>query len=247
VILETGPLWFVQVLLIFTIVLVAAIQIIKKIKKNSYINWNTDLNFPANYMLWIFILTLAAVAFFLRLRWPIGTAVSNLQICFFPQYAFMFAVGIIACMNNWFEKINRRIARFWLAVLIVAVISWPVIIFFSGAFAEGDITILAGGLHWQAFLYALWESVVCVSISIIIIYFFRKKFNHQNKFTKTLSSSSYAVFMIHPMIIVPLSYSLIKLDLHPLIKFLVVSVTGVPLSFLIGSLIRKIPFLRKIL
>jgi surface polysaccharide O-acyltransferase-like enzyme len=244
---EMGPLWFVFTLLIFTLIFIAVIQIIKRIKKIKNIDWNTNLNFPQNYKLFISILVLAAATFLVRLKWPIGSNFYALQFCFFPQYIFMFIAGIFAYINSWFEKINHRKAVFWLVVLIIAILSWPLIIFFSGAFEGADITILAGGFNWQAFTYALWESVVCVSISIVIIYYFREKLNKQNRFFKTLSDSAYTVYIIHPLIIIPLAYALMAFDLHPLIKFLIVSVIGVSLSFLMGSLIKKIPFLKKIL
>lgn len=247
VIFEMGPLWFVFTLLIFTLIFIAIIQIIKRVKRLSSINWNTNFNFPQNYQLLISILVLASVTFLVRLRWPIGTNISALQFCFFPQYIFMFIVGIFSYINNWFEKINYRKARFWLVVLIITILAWPVIIFFSGAFEGADITILAGGFYWQAFLYALWESVVCVSISITLIYLFKVKLDQQNKFFKTLSDSAYTVYIVHPLIIIPLSYSIMIVELHPMVKFLIVSVIGVTLSFLFGSLIKRIPFLKKIL
>ena len=244
---EMGPLWFVFTLLIFTLIFIAVIQIIKRLKNVKSIDWNTNLNFPQNYKLFISILVLAAATFLVRLKWPIGSNFYALQFCFFPQYIFMFIAGIFAYINNWFEKINHKKAVLWLVVLIIAILSWPLIILFSGAFEGADITILAGGFHWQAFTYALWESVVCVSISIVLIYYFREKLNHQNKFFKTLSDSAYAVYIIHPLIIIPLAYALMAFELHPLLKFLIVSIVGVPLSFLLGSLIKRIPFLRKIL
>ena len=234
-------------LLIFTLIFIGVIQIIKTIKKVNIVNWDTNLDFPQNHMLLIYILVLALVTFLVRLRWPIGTNISALQFCFFPQYIFMFIVGIFGYINNWFEKIKYGKARFWLVVLIIAILAWPVIIFFSGAFEGADITILAGGLYWQAFLYALWESVICVSISITLIYLFKVKLNYQNKFFKKLSDSAYTVYIIHPLIIIPLSYSIMKVEFHPMVKFLIVSVIGVTFSFLLGSLIKRIPFLKKIL
>jgi surface polysaccharide O-acyltransferase-like enzyme len=246
-VIEMGPLWFVFTLLIFTLILIVVMQFIKSIKKVKSINWNTNLNFPQNYKLFISILVLAIATFLVRLKWPIGSNFYALQFCFFPQYIFMFIAGILAYINNWFEKINHKKAVFWLIALIIAILSWPFIIFFSGAFEGADITILAGGFHWQAFMYALWESVVCVSISIVIIYYFREKLNKQNKFFKTLADSAYTVYIIHPLIIIPLAYALMAFELHPLFKFLILSVIGVPLSFLLGTLIKRIPFLKKIL
>ncbi|GAG66553.1 unnamed protein product, partial [marine sediment metagenome] len=80
----------------------------------------------------------------------------NMAVLRVTSFVGLF-VGIFSYINNWFEKINYRKARFWLVVLIITILAWPVIIFFSGAFEGADITILAGGFYWQAFLYALWE------------------------------------------------------------------------------------------
>lgn len=246
IILETGPLWFVETLLIFTLVFVAAIEIIKKITKKNLIIRKASLNFPENYKLYIFILILTSVTFIARLWFPIGTSAIG-QLSFFPQYIFLFTIGIIAYINDWFEKFTYRKVIFWFIILIITIPFWPLILYFSGTFIKGDIIRFAGGLHWQAFLYSLWESIVCVSISICIIYFFREKLNFQNKFFKNLSNSAYTVFIIHSLIIYPLVYLIRPFEFHPLMKFLIVASAGVPLSFLLGSLIKKIPLLKKVL
>jgi glucans biosynthesis protein C len=246
-ILETGPLWFVQVLLLFTFTFALMLEIIRRIKKTESIYRKRDLKFPENYKLWIFILVLSTTTFLVRLKWPIGTAVGNLQISFSPQYIFMFVAGIFVYKYKWLEKINRQKAMLWSAVSVISVLAWPVIIYCSKAFPAADITILAGGLHWQAFLYGLWESILCVGMTITIIYFFREKLDYQNRFLRYLSESSYAAFLIHPLIIVPLSFSLVTFELHPLIKFLIVICTGVPLSFMAGIMLKRIFPLKKIL
>jgi len=247
VILETGPLWFIQVLLLFTFTFVLILGIIMKIKKTGKIWIKRNLDFPENYKLWIFILVLSTTTFFVRLKWPIGTAMCNLQISFSPQYIFMFAAGIFAYKYKWLEKITRQKALYWSLVSVISGLAWPVIIFYSKAFPGADITMLAGGLHWQAFLYGLWESILCVGMTITIIYIFREKFDYQNRFLRTLSESSYSAFLIHPLIIVPFSFSLSAFDLHPLIKFLIVACTGIPLSFISGMLLKRNPYLKKIL
>jgi len=247
VILETGPLWFIQVLLLFTFTFALMLEIIKRIKKTGNIWQKRNLDFPENYKLWIFILVLSTTTFLIRLKWPIGTAMGNLQISFSPQYIFMFAAGIFAYKYNWLEKINRQKALFWSLTSVISVLAWPVIIFYSKAFPGADITILAGGLHWQAFLYGLWESILCVGMPITIIYFFREKLDYQNRFLRSLSDSSYAAFLIHPLIIVPFSFYLSASYLHPLIKFFIVACTGAPLSFMVGILLKRNPYLKKIL
>jgi hypothetical protein len=156
-------------------------------------------------------------------------------------------LGIFAYRNNWFEKITYKKAIFWLSVLIFTTLLWPILLFFSGTFKEADITLIAGGFRWQAFLYALWEAITAISSSISIIYFFKKRLNRQNNLFGSLYKSAYTVFIIHPLIIVPLSYSIKGLEIHPLIKFSIVAAVSIPLSFIIGNIIRKMPFFKRIL
>ena len=247
IIIEAGPLWFIQVLLIFSILYILVVEIIKRIQKKKAVLEKKGLDFPPNYKIILFIISLALVTFLVRIRFPIGISIINLQFCFLPQYVSLFILGIFAFKNNWFEKIIYKKAIFWLSVLIFSTLLWPVLLFFSGVFKEADITLIAGGFHWQAFLYALWEATIVISVSISIIYFFKRRLNRQNNLFASLYKSAYTVFIIHPLIIVPLSYSIKGLEIHPLIKFSIVALIGIPLAFILGNIIRKIPFLKRIL
>ena len=247
IIIEAGPLWFIQVLLIFSIFYILVVEIIKRIQKKKAVLEKKGLDFPQNYKIILFIISLALVTFLVRIRFPIETSIISLQFCFLPQYVSLFILGIFAFKNNWFEKIVYKKAIFWLSVLIFSALSWPVLLFFSGVFKEADITLIAGGSHWQAFLYALWEAAIVISASISIIYFFKRRLNRQNNLFASLYKSAYTVFIIHPLIIVPLSYSMKELEIHLLIKFSAVAIIGIPLAFILGNIIRKIPFLKRIL
>lgn len=247
IIIEAGPLWFLQALLIFSIFYILLMEIIKKAQKKKAASEKKSFDFPQNYKIILFILSLAIATFLVRIRFPIKTSIINLQLCFLPQYVSLFILGIFAYRNNWFEKIAYKKAIFWLSALVFTTLLWPVLLFFSGTFKEADITLIAGGFHWQAFLYALWEAIIAISASISIIYFFNKKLNRQNNLFGSLYKSAYTVFIIHPLIIVPLSYLIKELEIHPLIKFSIVAAVSIPLSFIIGNIIRKIQFLKKII
>ncbi len=247
IIIEAGPLWFLQALLIFSIFSILLMEIIKKAQKKKAAFEKKFLDFPQNYKIILFIMLLAIVTFLVRIRFPIETSAINLQLCFLPQYVSLFILGIFSYKNKWFEKITYKKAVFWLSVLIFTTLLWPVLLFFSRTFKEADITLIAGGFRWQAFFYALWEAIIAISAPISIIYFFKKILNRQNYLSGSLYKSAYTVFIIHPLIIVPLSYSIKGLDIHPLAKFSVVAIISIPLSFMIGNIIRKMPFLKKIL
>ena len=190
IIIEAGPLWFLQALLIFSIFYILLMEIIKKVQKKKAAFKKKNLDFPQNYKIILFIILLAIVTFLVRIRFPIATSIINLQLCFLPQYVSLFILGIFAYRNNWFEKITYRKAIFWLSVLIFTILLWPVLLFFSGTFKDADITLIAGGLHWQAFLYGLLEAIIAISASISIIYFFKKKLNRRNNLFDSLYISA---------------------------------------------------------
>ncbi len=204
------------------------------------------LRFPSNQNIFSFILLLAGATFFLRIWSPIGTAIGNLGLSWLPQYISLYIIGIIAYHNKWFEMITHKKALFWINTTLVAILSWPLIVI-KGEALNGNIGLLGGGLHWQSFIYSLWEIVAGMGITISIIYLFRQKMNYQNKLFGGLTKSAYTAFIIHSIIIVLLSYALRDILIHPLIKFLIVAITGIPICFFIGLLIIKIPFLKKIL
>jgi len=242
--IDMGPLWFIQALLIFVFSYLIIIKIFSGLT-NRYIK-KIKIKFPPNYIIFIFTAFLAVFSFLIRKWFPIGTVIGTLQLSFFPQYILFFTIGIIAYHQNWFTAINRKKAIFWFWISLVTTTVWPLIVYISSAF-KGDLTNIAGGWHWQSFIYALWESIIGVGIIICLLYIFKTVSAGQNSFQRSLSVAAYTVFIIHPVIITALSYAIRDFNLHPLWKFIIVAATGVPLCFLIGNYIRKIPFLRTIL
>lgn len=242
-VVDAGPLWFLQVLLFFSI-LYAIVDIIATSIKNN--RKELILKFPSNKNIFISIIILGLTTFFLRLKFPVSSNIVHLNFGLAPQYIFLFALGIIASNNKWFEAITAAKAKLWFGVSMVAIIIWPLFII-SNWTSPPDIEIFLGGLRWQAFAYSFWEAVLSISMPISIIYFFRKRLNFQNKLFKIASKSAYTVFIIHSVIIVLLSYSLRNMLFHPLVKFLIVGLSGVIICFIIAFFITKIRFLRNII
>ena len=112
------------------------------------------------------------------------------------------------------------------------------VIISSGAL-EGDITRLAGGLHWEAFAYALWESIYCIGMSIGLITLFRKKLNTQGKASKTVSSNAYTIYLIHAPVLVVISVLFVVILIFALLKFVIVLSIVLLLCFLISHFILR--------
>lgn len=237
--LATGPLWFVESLLIFAVIYVVWRLLVKSAGRVRKI--------PGNTTIAIFAFILGIVAFIVRIWFPIGWyfELLHLQIPFFPQYIAMFIVGLIASRGNWFMLISEKTGRLWSWMAGALLILFPVLLFLY--IYSGDPALLAGGLNWQAFTYALWEQFLGVAIIIALAVSFREKYNNQGRLAKAMSASAYAVYIFHAPIIVFLALSLRDVILDPLLKFVLVAPLAVGLCFLLSDYIRKLPIARSIL
>ncbi len=238
-----GPVWFIEALLYFA-VLYALWRWLTR--KRTGIIRAGGKKLPTFRSILLFILALAIVTFVVRLCWPLNTYQPlGFQLAEFAQYISLFVIGLIAYRRNWFLRLPDAMGKVWLGIAVGAIPVLPIIVIATGAVGHADL--FEGGLHWQALLYALWESVVCVGLCIGLLVLFRKRFNTQGKVGKALSASAYTVYLIHPLIIVPLAYAARTIELYPLLKFALVVFIAVPLCFFVGYFVRKLPLARKIL
>lgn len=237
--LGSGPLWFVEALLIFT----GAYVLWRRLAKNT----NRESKIPGNKVIVFFALVLGLVTFIIRIWLPIGWnfELLNLQIPFFPQYVAMFVVGIIAHRGNWFLQISKKTGRLWFRIAVALLMLFPVLLVAGSP--NGDSTRLAGGFYWQALTYALWEQFFGVAIIIGISVLFREKYNSQGRLAKAMSASAYTAYIFHAPILVFLALSLRGVVLSPLLKFVLVAPLAVTLCFSLSNCIRKLPIARRVL
>ncbi|HUI71960.1 MAG TPA: acyltransferase [Spirochaetia bacterium] len=234
---STGPLWFVEALLFFSLPY-AAWRAIRPAKKNAG-------DPPRVITVILIIVATGLAAFSIRLFQPIGTSVANLQLCYFAAYIALFLCGLHAGERRWLENFPRGIT--WFAVaLSVGVPLWFVIMVGGGA-AHGA-TLFNGGLQWESFAFAFWESFVAIGFSLGLIAFFRKNLNVENAFTRLLAQNSFGIYMFHAPVLITISLFLRSWDSPALLKAAVVAplafTATLALSFLV---LRRIPGLRSVL
>jgi surface polysaccharide O-acyltransferase-like enzyme len=137
----------------------------------------------------------------------------------------------------------------FVTALVMGVLLFPLA--FSGRLLSLEITPalanFTGNGQWQSAVYALWDSTFAVGMCLGVITLFRHFFNGQGRFGRFLSQHSYTVYVIHIPIVVFLAVALKGIDLEPLLKFGMAAVIAVPTCFAVAYLVRKIPFLSRIL
>jgi surface polysaccharide O-acyltransferase-like enzyme len=225
----TGPLWFVQVLLIFCIIYTV-------LKKNS--NGIKIQQIGLKNIIFTILLT-AIIAFLARLVFPVGSSFLNLQFSYFSSYIIMFIAGILIGENNLLGKITDEKNIKWLKItLIIGTPLWFIIMLFGGAL-KGH-RYFDGGFYWQSFAFALWESLTAIGFSIGLITFFKKKVNVENRFTVLMRDNAFGIYFFHAPILVIVSLFFRQFVLYPILKFVVVLIITSIVCLLFSFLIRKI-------
>ena len=169
----------------------------------------------------------------------------NLQFANFAQYAALFVVGLVAYRQDWLNKLPDHVGKKWLRSAIFLVIIYVPLGLLTLSFGELDSFL--GGWHWQSMAFSQWESFLCVSACIGLIYVFRRKLNQQGIMAKELSRSAYATYLLHEPVITYFAIFTEGIIIYPLLKFVIAVVIMTPICFLVGGLVRRIPYVGRVL
>jgi len=237
---ELGPMWFIMLLLIFSLVLPLFIK--------SISDSTSKLKIPGRYSIILGAVFVGLLTFLVRIRFPIGAVYQplNLQVANLMQYIFMFFAGVFVYLGDWEDKLPSISIKFWLPFTITIVIFMPILFFLFGG-ASGDVSSALGGFTWQSLVLSIWEQIFCISMAATLLSFFYNNLNKKTGITRELTASSYATFIIHPLILVILTSSLQGLQYPPLLKITLLAVPTLLLCFFTASIMRRIPGLKSIL
>jgi peptidoglycan/LPS O-acetylase OafA/YrhL len=245
---SVGPLWFVEGLLIFSIAYALA-RLVAERFLTSGPSARRPAAVPRNRSMAVFAIALGLVTFVVRIWAPMGWwwEPPHLEPAHFPQYTAMFVVGLVAYRGDWLARLTVAQARPWRWVALAFIPLFPLLIV-AALTPSGEISsAMAGGLTWLSLAYSMWEGVMCVAMSIIVLVWFRSHLNHQGRVARAMSGASYAVYVLHPLVIVPLAIALSGLQMPLALKFVLVTPFAVALCFTVGYYVRKLPLIRNVL
>jgi surface polysaccharide O-acyltransferase-like enzyme len=205
--------------------------------------------FPRTAAILVFALLMTIVTYLVRIWFNYGVSASffSLKLSHLTFYLAFFILGAAALPLGWVFNISEQTTRRWgwLAVAIGAI--FP-IIFFIFRPAAGEATPLLGGLNLGSLVFVAWEVLLCISVNLGLLGFFRHYYNHQSGLAKALSDNAYAIYLIHIPVIAVCRQLLYDLPLLPLVKLLLTTVISFSACFLISHyLLRRIPGVNRIL
>jgi surface polysaccharide O-acyltransferase-like enzyme len=243
--LGRGPLWFVEALLLFSLVYAAW----RRSARSPTPAAAGDGRLPSAWSLVLLAALLGIATFLVRLLWPVGWSFGplNFQFPFFPQYILMFILGVVAYRRQWLTRMSGTVGNAALALAAGFIFVLAPALMVLGGGSNGDVSRYSGGLHWQALALAFWEQSLGVLLTVGLLVLFRERVNRPGWLGRAASANSYAAYVIHAPVLIVFALLVREIHLYPLLKFVVVTSIVVPLCFLLAALIRRLPGARRIL
>ena len=243
--IHVGPLWFVQALLIFAVVY----AVFRRLGPSNHKMRLNPSDGPSTQSTRLLAAVLGVVTFVVRIWFPVNYWIDylNLQPAHVAQYVCLLVIGIIAYRKQWLSSVSASQGRLWLGISTFFIIALFPALFILGGAGNGNTAPYLGGLHWQALGYAVWEQFVGIGLIVGILSFFRNRLDRQTRLSRSLSASTYAAYIIHPVILVILALAIKDLHAHNLAKFALLGVLAVPACFAVADVIRRLPLARRVL
>lgn len=214
----SGPLWYIQLLWFFSLILV----LIRKIEK--------DRLYPK--------LAKTPVPVIIAMVLPIWGAAQILNtpvvvVYRFGIYGLGFLLGYFVFSH---DEVMDRLAKWWIPLTVLGVASgvFYTITFWGENYAEHIVldTLICNLFAWFG--------------TIGILAFMKKWGNFENAFSKWMVSKSWGLYVFHYLPIVVSSVYLVRITpaLPPLVIYICVTIAAFAGAIILYEIISRIPFLR---
>ncbi len=244
--LDTGPLWFVGVLLVFSLGYAAW--------RAAGVRWLRRRESPDGArQITARTLTVAAVvvapfSFAVRLAYPYGSesGVSDLNFWEWPACIAVFGLGVAASRRGWAADVPARIARQCGAVTLAGAVAMAVLVVFVGS--QGSVDEALGGAHAAALVFAAVDGVLTVFGSVWLLSVAQHRLDRPLPRGQRLSRSAYGAFMLQTAFLLAFAVALRPVGLPAEVKALLVAAGAIACSF--GAawlLITRVPGVSRIL
>jgi hypothetical protein len=238
-VLDNGPMWFVGVLLLFSLGLVV---------------WRRRFPSPATaggalgwHQLVPISLGVGLSTFVVRLALPADSGQPlNLHLWAWPEYLAMFGLGVVAARRGWLRPVPGALARRCGIAAVVAGLGTATAVLSAAPLGwSGEMYL--GGWRLPAFLAAMTEGVLSVTGPIWLLAFAQRHLDGTGSLRRAMARSSYLAFMLQGPVLVALALALRPTALSGDVKALLVATLGIAGSFALSWVLIQRTALRRIL
>lgn len=235
----TGPLWFIQDLWLFSLILLLIRKVENKIENRKKKNDITSskqfsiLNSPFS-IVWIVLLGiffwLGEQTLIMHPRPESADGLYNLYKPFFYFIPFLMGYSVFSR-----DAVQETVRRFWIPLSVCAVLSGIVLIAVTWGQNNTTPEYLGSPLN------CLYGWLMCLAM----MGWFHACFDHTSAFAGYMTRSSFGIYIVHYLIIASLgSMMFFYTQLPPVAMYIILTIAVFTLSPLLYEVLRRIPFVR---
>ena len=228
-ILDSGPMWFVGALLLFSLGLVAWRRMAPpRAQQPPRGSGDGELR---GRDLALLAVAVGATTFLIR---TVLSADSNqplnLHLWAWPEYLAMFGLGVVAAKRGWLRPVPRRLARRCGVAALIGIVCSATAVVTAEPLGLSENAYF-GGWGLPALLGATFEGMIAVTAPVWVLAFAQRRLNGTGRLRRAMARSSYLAFMMQGPVLVALALALRPMDVSGDMKALVVATLGIVGSF----------------
>lgn len=243
---DTGPLWFVGVLLLYSL---------------GYAGWRAwrdragavgvrraDAGPLTPRTLALAAAVVAATSYVIRLVYPYGSesGISDLNLWEWPACIAAFAIGVAGSRRDWLAAVPPGMARVSRAASLAGVGGMIVLLLVVGAVDAVDDAM--GGWRWLGVPFVTLEAVLTVFGPVWLLGVSQRRLDRPFRAGPALSRSAYGAFMLQTVFLLALAVALRTVPVPAEVKALLVAFGGVTASFAAAwLLVTRVPGVSRVL
>ena len=227
----TGPLWFIQDLWLFSLVLLALRAIDKSDRFHS---WCVKISEGKYAIVWIILLgVIYWAAEQLLIRNPRPESPDGLYNLYKPLfYLVIFLMGYYIFSH---DRVQEALKSAWIPLMVCAIVSGTILIVTTFGRDNTSPEYLTSPLN------CLYGWLACLALPG----WFQARFDRTGAFAGYMTRSSFGLYIVHYLVIASFGYMMkIYTNLPPVAMYLILTVAVFALSPVIYEIVRRIPFIR---
>ena len=227
--LDAGPMWFVEVLLIYSL---------------AYAAWRYwrrgDGGYPSvrtTPLCGRTLVTLAAgisiATVLVRLVYPAASGqIGQSHLWQWPQFVAMFGLGIVAAPRGWLDPLPDRIRRGCGFAALGGVVAFGVLGATMAATGVDGDALFDLRLHWAPLTLAALEGPLAVGASIWLLGLAQRRLDRRpGALGRAMARSAYGAFLLQGLVLIGLMIAMRPVGAPAEIKALIAACLGVAGSF----------------
>ena len=231
--LDTGPLWFVGVLLLFSTGYALVVPRDRVLGPPRTVGAATLVGFAV---------AVAVTSYLVRIRFRIDSyQLFAAHLWQWPQCLALFVLGLLAGRSGWLTAISpgQRRAGTW---VLGAGAAGVLAVLVAG---RHDLDPFGGGLTWQSVVVCALEGPLSVSAAVVLTDLFRRR--RRGTLSRHLGAWAYGAYVLQAPVLVAIALALRPTGLPPSVKFLVLLGCGLVACFTLAGALRRLPGARRVL